>query len=81
MVTGAYYLLVTYGHSLPEVRGGHEAWRYTLMSGVIPAIPLILIRPFLPESPAWRAKKAAGTLQASELRRAVPAASSAGRRS
>ena len=57
MVTGAYYLLVTYGHSLPEVRGGHEAWRYTLMSGVIPAIPLILIRPFLPESPAWRAEE------------------------
>jgi len=63
MVTGAYYLLVTYGHSLPEVRGGHEAWRYTLMSGVIPAIPLILIRPFLPESPTWRAKKEAGTLK------------------
>ena len=63
MVTGAYYLLVTYGQSLPEVRGGHEAWRYTLMSGVIPAIPLILIRPFLPESPAWREKKLAGTLK------------------
>jgi hypothetical protein len=45
------------------VRGGHEAWRYTLMSGVIPAIPLILIRPFLPESPAWREKKLAGTLK------------------
>ena len=63
MVTGAYYLLVTYGHNLPAVRGGHEAWRYTLMSGVIPAIPLILIRPFLPESPAWREKKQAGTLK------------------
>ncbi len=62
MVTGAYYLVVTYGHSLPEVRGGHEAWRYTLLSGVIPAIPLIVIRPFLPESPAWQAKKQAGTL-------------------
>jgi hypothetical protein len=33
------------------------------MSGVIPAIPLILIRPFLPESPAWREKKKTGTLQ------------------
>jgi MFS family permease len=63
MVTGAYYLIVTYGQSLPEVRGGHEAWRYTLMSGVIPAIPLIIIRPFLPESPAWAAKKRAGTLR------------------
>ncbi len=41
----------------------HEAWRYTLMSGLLPAIPLILIRPFLPESPAWAQKRAAGTLR------------------
>jgi len=45
------------------VQGGHEAWRYTLMSGVIPAIPLIVIRPFLPESPTWHEKKLAGTLR------------------
>ncbi len=63
MVTAAYYLVVTYGEHLPAIRGGHEAWRYTLMSGVIPAIPLMLIRPFLPESPAWREKKLAGTLK------------------
>jgi len=63
MVAAAYYLVVTYGPSLPAVRGGHEAWRYTLMSGIVPAIPLIVVRPFLPESPAWREKKAAGTLK------------------
>jgi MFS family permease len=63
LVTGAYYLCVTYGKSLPAIMGGHEAWRYTLLSGVIPAIPLIIIRPFLPESPVWREKKAAGTLR------------------
>src|SRR6202049_1674621 len=63
LVTGAYYLVVTYGQHLPPIGGGHEAWRYTLMSGVIPAIPLIIIRPFLPESPVWRLKKAAGTLK------------------
>ncbi len=63
MVTAAYYLAVTYGKSLPALAGGHQAWRYTVMSGVIPAIPLILIRPFLPESPAWLEKKAAGTLK------------------
>ena len=63
MVTGAYYLIVTYSESLPAVMGGHDAWRYTLISGVIPAIPLIVIRPFLPESPVWRAKKLAGTLK------------------
>src|SRR6476659_9301885 len=63
MVTAAYYLTVTYGKSLPAIHGAHEAWRYTLMSGVIPAIPLIIIRPFLPESPAWQQKQAAGTLK------------------
>jgi MFS family permease len=61
--TGAYYLLVTYGGHLPSVLGTHEAWRYTLMSGVVPALPLILIRPFLPESPTWQQKKMAGTLK------------------
>ena len=33
------------------------------MSGVVPAIPLMIIRPFLPESPAWAEKKRAGTLK------------------
>jgi len=63
MVTGAYYLAVTYGSSLPAIAGGHEAWRYTLISGLIPAIPLMVIRPFLPESPLWQAKKDAGKLE------------------
>ncbi len=62
MVTGAYYLAVTYADSLPAIHGGHEAWRYTLISGVIPAIPLILVRPWLPESPRWLQQKVAGTL-------------------
>lgn len=55
------------GHGIAPVDGvtldAHAAWRYTLMSGLIPAIPLIVIRPFLPESPKWAAKKAAGTLR------------------
>src|SRR4051812_25340725 len=54
MVTAAYYLVVTYADGLPLVRATHDPWRYTLMSGIVPAIPLIIIRPFLPESPAWR---------------------------
>src|SRR5215213_10246897 len=58
MVTGAYAFAVTYGPSLPAINGGHASWRYTLISGVIPALPLIVIRPFLPESPAWQQKKA-----------------------
>jgi MFS family permease len=67
MVTSAYYLAVTYGSSLPAIHGGHSAWRYTLISGLIPAIPLILIRPFLPESPMWAKKKAEGTLKRPSL--------------
>ena len=67
MVTGAYAIAVTYSQHFPEIAGGHSPWRYTLISGVIPALPLILIRPFLPESPAWQAKKAAGTLKRPSL--------------
>jgi MFS family permease len=67
MVTGAYGLAVHFGPMLPLIAGGHEAWRYTLISGVIPAIPLMGIRPFLPESPKWREKKQAGTLKRPSL--------------
>jgi MFS family permease len=63
LVAGAYYVAVTYSQSFPAIHGGHSPWRYTLISGVIPALPLIIIRPFLPESPAWQEKKASGTLQ------------------
>jgi MFS family permease len=63
IVTIAYYFAVTHGEHLPAIRGGHEAWRYTLAFGMLPTIPLIVVRPFLPESPVWREKKSAGTLQ------------------
>ena len=63
MVTAAYHYAVVNAANFPAVAGGHAPWRYTLMSGLIPAIPLIVIRPFLPESPVWREKKAAGTLR------------------
>jgi MFS family permease len=74
----AYGLAVDYGQYLPAIAipdfmpdalgqigeaNQHAPWRYTLMSGLIPAIPLIIIRPFLPESPAWQQKKEAGTLR------------------
>ena len=63
LVAFTYRLCVQYASVLPEINGGHSAWRYTLISGVIPAIPLIIIRPFLPESPKWAQQKAAGTLR------------------
>jgi MFS family permease len=76
MVAGANLLAVYWVNSktLPHVTipaflhprpgmGIDAAWRYTMMSGLIPAIPLLIIRPFLPESPAWQQKKSAGTLR------------------
>ena len=57
LISAAYYLAVTYSQRLPSIHGGHAAWRYTAMSGLIPAIPLIVLRPFLPESPIWKRKK------------------------
>jgi MFS family permease len=62
-VSGAYYLAVTHGGQLPPILGAHEAWRYTLLSGLIPAIPLMIVRPLLPESPEWRDQKAKGQLK------------------
>jgi MFS family permease len=68
MVTVANSLAIRYGELLPAIYEGHEVWRYTLISGVIPALPLIVIRPWLPESPAWAEKKAAGTLKRPSIR-------------
>jgi Sugar (and other) transporter len=63
MVSGVAILIARYLYSLPAIYGSHENWRYLLISGLIPAIPLIVIRPFLPESPVWQKKKAEGTLK------------------
>ena len=68
LVGSANVLAARFADVLPAIHGGHDAWRYTLVSGVIPALPLILIRPFLPESPVWAEKKAAGTLRRPSLR-------------
>lgn len=70
LVAFANSMAVYYAANLPgisnlfgAVADPHAPWRYTLMSGLIPAIPLIVIRPFLPESPAWQEKRDAGTLK------------------
>ena len=63
MVAGAFYLANRFGTDLPAIYGGHSAWRYTLISGLAPAIPLMLIRPFLPESPQWQQRRSEGTLK------------------
>ncbi len=76
LVAGAYWLAARYAGSLPTIqmpgfldflgercKTATPLWRYTLMSGLIPALPLIVIRPFLPESPIWARKRAAGQLR------------------
>src|SRR4051812_26746260 len=68
--TGSFPAIVlpTWLSSLGHIGESYAAWRYTLMSGIIPALPLIIVRPFLPESPAWQAKRAAGTLRRPRIR-------------
>ena len=47
LISSVYYLAVTYSQRFPLIHGGHQAWRYTAMSGLIPAIPLIVLIPAL----------------------------------
>src|SRR5262245_10263618 len=73
LVATANGLCVAYAASLPALDwfGGisnpHAPWRYTLITGVLPALPLMVIRPFLPESPIWHQKRTAGTLRRASL--------------
>ena len=50
---------------LPAGLGGGAAanWRYLLLTGMLPAIPIALLLPFVPESRIWKEKRAAGTLK------------------
>jgi len=41
----------------------HAAWRYTLLTGLIPGAAILALLPFVPESRVWREKKRAGTLR------------------
>jgi len=51
------------GLPLPPNGTDPSAWRYLLMTGFFPAIPIALLLPFVPESRIWKEKKAAGTLK------------------
>lgn len=63
LVAIIYKWIVEHATSLPAIHGEHSAWRYMLITGLIPAIPLMVLLPVLPESPAWKEKKAKGTLK------------------
>jgi MFS family permease len=71
LVTEAYNLIIeaarTPGHlpSLPFPEGhltANVAWRFTLLTGLVPGAAILLLMPFVPESAVWRRKKLEGTL-------------------
>ncbi len=53
------------GFGLPAAPGGETAgsWRYLLMTGIFPALPIVILLPFVPESQVWKERKAAGLLK------------------
>ena len=68
LVTGVNVWALTHANSLPalpiaEPQNAHAYWRYTLISGLLPAIPIALLLPFVPESPVWKERRRAGTLK------------------
>ena len=68
LVTAMSVWVLKHANSLPalpvtEVFNAHATWRYTLLTGFLPAIPIALMLPFVPESKVWREKRAAGTLK------------------
>jgi MFS family permease len=72
LVTEAYNAIVeaarTPGHlpNLPFPTGhlaDNVAWRFTLLTGLIPGAAILLLMPFVPESGVWRRKKLEGTLK------------------
>jgi MFS family permease len=68
MVTGVNAWVIAHANTLPalpisEPFNAHASWRYTLLTGFMPAIPIALLLPFVPESQAWLARRKAGTLR------------------
>jgi MFS family permease len=71
MVTEAYneiLALAKYGQlpGIPFPEGhmtGNIAWRFTLLTGLIPGAAILLLMPFVPESSVWKRKKQEGSLK------------------
>jgi MFS family permease len=67
-VTGIDYWISTHANELPalpipEIFNNHATWRYTSLTGILPAIPIALMLPFVPESKVWRERRASGKLK------------------
>jgi len=67
LVTGANQLAVNYADSLPLIPvrpplDPNASWRYTLITGLVPGLIILVLLPFVPESRVWLQRKRAGTL-------------------
>ena len=71
LTAGAFYVANRWGLALPAIYGSHSAWRYALIAGVAPAIPLAIIRPFLPGIAAMGAPARGRHIEASQRARIV----------
>jgi MFS family permease len=70
LVTETYNLIV---HAAPGTlpnlpfpsgfMADNVAWRFTLLTGLIPGAAILLLMPFVPESQIWKRKKREGTLK------------------
>lgn len=68
LVTGVNVWITSHANDLPalpisDLFNTHASWRYTLLTGFLPAIPIALLLPFVPESQLWRERRAAGILK------------------
>ncbi|HSQ57225.1 MAG TPA: MFS transporter, partial [Gemmata sp.] len=68
VVTGANTLARSYAEQLPAIPvhepfDPHAFWRYTLLTGLVPGVLILLLMPFVPESRVWMERKRGGTLR------------------
>jgi MFS family permease len=68
LVTGVNAWVGDHANILPalplsEIFNAHASWRYTLFTGLAPAILIAFLLPFVPESQVWRERRQAGTLK------------------
>ncbi|MSU35073.1 MAG: MFS transporter [Pedosphaera sp.] len=68
MVTGVNVWILTHASTLAalpitEPFNAHASWRYLLLTGLLPALPIALLLPFVPESQVWVERRKSGTLR------------------
>ena len=70
LVTAVSFWLGTHAKDLPHfgmpmALGATDpaSWRYLLLTGIVPALLIALMLPFVPESKIWQERKKAGTLK------------------